>query len=64
VSASFAEKPCSGAGSWLSAETRAAVTCAECGREHRPDELWRLHFADLGEVYAFCPECGAKEFAE
>jgi hypothetical protein len=48
----------------LRAETRAAVTCAECGRKHRPDELWRLHFADLGEVYAFCPECDEREFGD
>jgi hypothetical protein len=25
-------------------------------------ELWRLSFADIGEVAIYCPECAAREF--
>jgi hypothetical protein len=40
----------------------ATVTCAECGRQPRPGELWRLYFADIGEVAIYCPECAEREF--
>jgi hypothetical protein len=45
-------------------EALAAVTCTECGRHPRPGELWRLLFADIGEVAIYCPECAAKEFGD
>jgi hypothetical protein len=25
---------------------------------------WSLHFADLGEVAVYCPECDEREFGE
>jgi hypothetical protein len=43
-------------------ETPATVTCVECGRPRRPGELWRLYFADVGEVAVYCPECAGREF--
>jgi hypothetical protein len=43
-------------------ETVAAVRCVECGREAEPGELWRLFFADLGEVAVYCPGCAEREF--
>lgn len=43
-------------------EALAAVTCTECGRHPRPGELWRLLFADIGEVAIYCPECAEREF--
>src|SRR6266542_2505492 len=33
--------------------TLATVRCIECGRAPRAGELWRLYFADLGEVAIF-----------
>jgi hypothetical protein len=27
-------------------------------------EVWRVLFADIGEVYVFCPECAEREFGE
>jgi hypothetical protein len=27
-------------------------------------ELWRLYFADIGEVVIYCPECAAREFGD
>jgi hypothetical protein len=44
-------------------ETPAAVRGVECAREAEPGELWRLFFADLGEVAAYCPDCAEREFA-
>jgi hypothetical protein len=41
-----------------------AVTCAECGRQPRPGELWRLYFADIGEVVIYCPACAEREFGD
>ena len=38
------------------------LTCAECGRSPRAGELWRLLFADIGEVVTYCPECAEREF--
>jgi hypothetical protein len=32
------------------------LTCVECGRSPRPGEIWRLLFADIGEVAIYCPE--------
>ncbi len=47
------------------AETVALdLTCAECGRKPSPGELWRLLFADIGEVAIYCPECAEREFGE
>lgn len=44
-------------------ETLAAVTCANCGCERQPGELWRIFpTADAGEVYWFCPTCSETEF--
>ena len=40
------------------------VTCAECRRYPRSGEVWRLYFADLGEVVIYCPECAEREFGE
>lgn len=45
-------------------ETVAAVRCFECGRDVQPGELWRLFFADVGEVAACCPNCAEREFGE
>ena len=45
-------------------ETIAAVRCVECGRRAGPGELWRLFFADLGEVAVYCPACAEREFVE
>jgi predicted nucleic-acid-binding Zn-ribbon protein len=47
----------------VQAEQLAKVRCAECGREWPAGELWRLLFADLGEVVIFCPQCAEREFA-
>jgi hypothetical protein len=46
------------------AGTLATVSCTECGRQPRPGELWRVYFADLGEVAIYCPECAEREFGE
>ena len=46
------------------AETLATVRCVECGRGAEAGEVWRLVFADLGEVAVHCPECAEREFAE
>ncbi|HMI99256.1 MAG TPA: hypothetical protein VK488_05430 [Gaiellaceae bacterium] len=46
----------------VQAERLARVTCAECGREWRAGELWRLLWADLREVAVFCPCCAEREF--
>jgi Zn finger protein HypA/HybF involved in hydrogenase expression len=43
-------------------EPLAVPKCLECGREPRPRELWRLYFADLGEVAVYCPQCASREF--
>jgi hypothetical protein len=48
----------------VQAEQLARVCCAECMREWLAGELWRLLFADLGEVGIFCPECAEREFGE
>jgi hypothetical protein len=45
-------------------ETVAAVRCVECGRQAEPGELWRLFFADLGEVAVYCAGCAEREFGE
>jgi hypothetical protein len=37
------------------------VVCAECGRRAKRGELWRLLFADIGEVAIYCPECAERE---
>jgi hypothetical protein len=42
----------------------ATITCVECGRQPRASELWRLYFADVGEVAIYCPECAKREFGE
>jgi hypothetical protein len=42
----------------------AALRCVECGREAVPGELWRLLFADLGEVAVYCPDCAECEFGD
>jgi hypothetical protein len=39
-------------------------TCQECGRYPEPGEVWRLLFADLGEVAIYCPECAEREFGQ
>ena len=36
----------------------------EWGRSSRPDETWRVLFADVGEAFIFCPECAQREFDE
>ena len=36
------------------------VRCAECRRalrDHESTDGWREEFDDIGELYAFCPEC-------
>lgn len=38
------------------------LVCAECGRSPRPGEVWRLFFADIGEVVAYCVQCAEREF--
>jgi hypothetical protein len=43
-------------------ETLAAVRCVECEREAEPGELWRLFFADVGEMAVYCPSCAEREF--
>jgi hypothetical protein len=40
------------------------LTCAECGRSPRRGEVWRVLFADIGEVYVFCPVCAEREFGQ
>ena len=40
----------------------ATVTCVEFGRQPWPGELWRLYFADVGEIAIYCPECAEREF--
>jgi ribosomal protein L44E len=40
------------------------LTCAECGRSPRRGEVWRILFADIGEVAIYCPECTEREFGE
>ena len=47
-------------------EAPALVVCTECGRTPRPDELWRLYFADkvAREAVIYCPECAQREFGE
>jgi hypothetical protein len=40
------------------------LTCAECGRSPGSSELWRLLFADIGEVVTYCVECAEWEFGE
>jgi hypothetical protein len=44
------------------AETFAVVRCVECGRLQSADESWRLHFADIGELAIYCPDCAEREF--
>jgi len=46
------------------AETLASVRCVECGRLQQQDELWNLHFADIGELAIYCPECAEREFGD
>jgi NAD-dependent SIR2 family protein deacetylase len=46
------------------AESLAAVSCVECHRKYRLGELWRLLFADIGEIAVYCPECAEREFGE
>jgi hypothetical protein len=43
---------------------RASMTCQECGRHPHLGELWRLYFADIGEVVIYCPDCAEREFGE
>jgi hypothetical protein len=38
------------------------LTCAECERSPRTGEVWRVVFADIGEVAIYCPECAEREF--
>jgi len=33
----------------------ATVNCTECGLVPRAGELWRLYFADVGEIAIYCP---------
>jgi hypothetical protein len=40
------------------------LACAECGRSPRAGEMWRVLFADIGEVAVYCPECAEREFGE
>jgi hypothetical protein len=42
--------------------TLATVSCAECGRSPRREELWRIYFADIGEAVIYCPHCAEREF--
>ena len=50
---------------WLNRRTVALnLTCAECGRSPRAGEVWRVLFADVGEVYVFCLGCAEREFGE
>ena len=42
----------------------ATVTCVECGRQPWPGELWRLYFADVGEIAIYCPECAERGSAQ
>jgi hypothetical protein len=44
------------------AENLAPVSCTECGRKPHAGELWRLLFADIGEVVIYCPACAQREF--
>jgi hypothetical protein len=47
------------------AETAALdLTCAECSRSPRRDEVWRVYFADIGEAVTYCPTCGEREFGD
>jgi len=47
------------------AETVARdLTCAECGRSPQPAEVWRILFADIGEVAIYCTTCAEREFGE
>jgi hypothetical protein len=41
-----------------------SFSCTECGRQPQPGELWRLYFADIGEVAIYCPECAEREFGD
>jgi hypothetical protein len=44
--------------------TALNLSCTECGRVPRPGEVWRLLFADIGEVVIYCAECAEREFGE
>jgi hypothetical protein len=47
------------------AETVALdLTCVECGRSPRWDEVWRIYFADISEAVTYCPQCAEREFGE
>jgi hypothetical protein len=37
------------------------LTCAECGRSPRADEVWHVYFADIGGAVTYCPECAERE---
>jgi hypothetical protein len=45
-----------------SVEKLADVTCVECRRRPQLGEVWRLYFADIGELAIYCPECSEREF--
>jgi hypothetical protein len=38
------------------------IRCAECSRHPDRGEVWRLYFADIGEVVIYCPQCAEREF--
>jgi hypothetical protein len=38
------------------------MSCAECRRKPERGDVWRLLFADIGEVAVYCPECAEREF--
>jgi hypothetical protein len=42
----------------------AGLSPSNCGREPRAGELWRLYFADIGEVAIYCPACAEREFSD
>jgi hypothetical protein len=43
------------------------LTCAECGRAPRDDEMadeWRAYRDISDELPVFCPECAEREFGQ